>query len=464
MNTIWNPEIDPAIKPKYKGVEHAIRRAIDAGELKVGDKLPPVRELGWQVKMTPGTVARAYTILTQEGLLVAEVGRGTYVAAPLTLLQDDVWSQQTEPPETDAVSLFSPRMPDVGQVGLIQGAMQQVSKGPASMFLIYPTRSAHLPVRQAVVDWLSEVQLGPLSPEDVVLTHGGQNGIVLVLQTILQGPRPAILVEDLSYAGFRRAADILRADLHGVAMDHKGVIPEALDAMIRRTGAQVFCSSPEVQNPTAIFTPLKRRRALADVCIRHGVQILDDDCYGMGVPKAASYRALAPECSWYISSISKTLTPALRFGYAIAPRGRAQDLRRVAEYAHFGLAQPLTEVVRLVLEDPRSREMATAVRKTLNAHVEVAVNTLGAFDLSWARNVPFVWLQLPPGWRAAAFCRAAEAEGVQIRSADEFALRDGRAPHAVRIAMNGQVALSSFEAAMERLRILLNNPPEQISV
>ena len=464
MDTIWTPQIDPGIKPKYKAVEHAIRRAIEIGDLDVGDRLPPVRDLGWQVKMTPGTIARAYTILTQEGVLFAEVGRGTFVAERETRLQVDVWSDQADLPETDVVNLFSPRMPDLGQVALIQKAMQKVTEAPAEIFLNYPTRGAHLPVRQAVVDWISDVQMGPVTAHDVVLTHGGQNGIVLVLQAILQGPRPALLVEDLSYAGFRRAAEILRADLHGVAMDDKGVIPDALDAMIRRTGAQVFCCSPEVQNPTLIFTPAERRRMLADVCLHHGVQILEDDCYGMGVPRAASYRALAPESSWYVSSVSKTLTPALRFGYAVAPRERAHDLRRVAEYAHFGLAQPLTEAVRLVLEDPAAKQIAAGLRTRLNAYVEIAVNTLGAFDLSWAHNVPFVWLHLPPGWRAAAFCRAAEGEGVQIRSADEFALRDGRAPHAVRIAMNGQVALSSFEAAMARLQGLLINPPEQISV
>ena len=60
--------------------------------------------------------------------------------------------------------------------------------------------------------------------------------------------------------------------------------------------------------------------------------------------------------------------------------------------------------------------------------------------------------------------RAAEAQGVLIRSADEFALRDGRAPHAVRIAVNAHVSLRSFDAAMQRLRYLLDNPPEQISV
>ena len=53
---------------------------LNAGSLKIGTKLPPVRDLAYQLSITPGTVARAYSILTDEGVLEAEVGRGTFVA------------------------------------------------------------------------------------------------------------------------------------------------------------------------------------------------------------------------------------------------------------------------------------------------------------------------------------------------------------------------------------------------
>jgi DNA-binding transcriptional MocR family regulator len=75
-----------------------------------------------------------------------------------------------------------------------------------------------------------------------------------------------------------------------------------------------------------------------------------------------------------------------------------------------------------------------------------------------------LWLRLPAGWRAGAFCQAAEAQGVQIRSAEEFVCRESRAPHAVRLAVNAGVSLASFEAAILRLRQLLDSPPEELSV
>tara|TARA_R110002049_G_scaffold10127_1_gene50060 strand:- start:14724 stop:16139 length:1416 start_codon:yes stop_codon:yes gene_type:complete len=471
MGTIWTPTLPDRPGPKYKVVAQTIRDGVRAGDLSIGDKLPPVRDLAWRLGITPGTVARAYTILTDEGLLEAEVGRGTFVAAPRAPLRDDVWSKEQDKwpreldeTETDAVSLFSPRLPDMGQVAAIRAAFRQVADGPSEDLMNYPTRDAYQPVREAVVKWLSHLPLGPLSERDVVLSHGGQNAIVLVLQAIFTGPKPVMLVEDLSYAGFRRAAEVLRAEVVGVAMDEHGVIPDALEAAARSSGAQVFCTTPEVQNPTCGHTGLERRRELLDVARRYGLEILEDDCYRMGRAKSPSYRALWPEHVWHISSISKELTPALRVGFAIAPIGRSADLRRVAEYGFFGLARPLAEATRIILTDPRMEQICRDIRDRLGKYIQIAVNNLGSYELKWDRDVPFVWLQLPPGWRAAGFCRAAEAQGVQIRSADEFALRDGRAPHAVRIAVNAHVSLASFDAAMRRLRTLLDNPPEQISV
>ena len=94
----------------------------------------------------------------------------------------------------------------------------------------------------------------------------------------------------------------------------------------------------------------------------------------------------------------------------------------------------------------------------------MAVNRLGAFDLRWRRDVPFLWMQLPQGWRASAFCQAADAVGVRVRAAEEFAARNAQAPHAVRMAINAGVSLRSFDAAMERLRVVLDNPSDEISV
>ncbi|TMM54495.1 PLP-dependent aminotransferase family protein [Sulfitobacter sabulilitoris] len=470
MSTIWQPTPLSPKGPKYKAVVDAIRKGIDTGGLPAGGRLPPVRDLAWQLKITPGTVARAYTILTDEGVLRAEVGRGTFVADPETDVPRPYRIEVDPTPhltggDTDTVNLFSPHLPDGGQAGLIRELLGEVAQNPASGVMHYPSRRGAQAAREAMAQWLQGTPIGPLDEGDIVLAHGGQNAIMLVFQTILRGRRPVIFVEDLCYPGLRRAAEALRAEVVPIAMDEDGLNPDALQAAAERhPEGQILCTSPEVHSPTCGFTPMARRREIVDVARRCDLQIMEDDCYRMGRAQGEGYRSLAPERGWYVSSLSKSLTPALRIGCAVGPEGMETALHRSAEHGFFGLATPMTDLAAKLLIDPRLPAIQRAALEGVERYVKIAVNTLGAFDLRWRCDVPFLWLHLPGGWRASAFCRAADTRGVQIRAAEEFAARNAQTPHAVRMAINGGVSLRSFEAAMERLRDLLDNPPDQISV
>ena len=79
--TIWTPDLTHFPGPKYLALSRALREAVRSGELAEGSQLPTVRDLAWELGVTPGTVSRAYALATQEGLLSATVGRGTFVAA-----------------------------------------------------------------------------------------------------------------------------------------------------------------------------------------------------------------------------------------------------------------------------------------------------------------------------------------------------------------------------------------------
>jgi DNA-binding transcriptional MocR family regulator len=79
-------------------------------------------------------------------------------------------------------------------------------------------------------------------------------------------------------------------------------------------------------------------------------------------------------------------------------------------------------------------------------------------------GVPFAWLPMPRGWRASSFLRAAEAEGIRLKAADEFALIDGRAPNAVRLALTGERDDARFAQALDTLVRLLSSPPLEVDV
>ena len=471
MDTILTPDLFDRPGPKYRVLSEGLREAVAAGQLAPGARLPPVRDLAWTLGITPGTVARAYTLLTDEGLLRAEVGRGTFVAqagtaareAPGLIEIDAV--RHTEGGDVEVVNLYSPHLPSVGQGDLIRQVLAQIAQVPPSGVMHYPSRHGASAARAAMADWISEAPIGPVGDADLVLSMGGQSGVMLALQCILRGRRPVVLLEELAYPGFRRAAEALRAEVVAVAMDVDGILPDALEAAIaRHPEAQVLCTSPEVHSPTTRFTPMPRRREIAEVLARHDLHVIDDDCYRMGEAAGESYRRLLPERGWYVSSVSKIITPALRAGCVVAPSGQGAALQRVAEVNFFGLATPMSDLVALLLPHPQLPAILAAVRARLAEFVDAARRQLDGYALHWRPDVAFMWLDLPEGWRATAFCRAAERRGVQVRAAEEFAAREANAPHAVRLAINAGVSLRSFDAAMGRLRALLDDPPDQIGV
>ncbi|MBT9245192.1 PLP-dependent aminotransferase family protein [Gemmobacter fulvus] len=465
-DTSWQPDLNNYPGPKYLALTRALREAIRCGDLEPGSQLPTVRDLAWVLHVTPGTVSRAYQLATQEGLLAATVGRGTFVAARAPRLgpTQSLFQERDLKSEPWLVDLRSPQLPDVGQGVAFSEAMARIGSGLDAAWLDYPSQRGEAPLRAAICTWLSDRVLGPLTAEDIALTHGGQNGLMLVFLCCLRGDRPVILTEDLAYPGIRHAARLARAEVVGVEIDAQGMIPAALEAACRRHGAQILVLTPEAQNPTATRMGVARRAEIAEIARRYDLQILEDDCYSVAESTLPSLRALAPERTWYVGSLSKSVSAALRFGYVVCPTGMGEAGRLTAQHGFFALARPVSDLCLDLLESGAAQELRRKVQAEFAERLQAVVNALGTFDLSWQPGLPFVWLPLPSGWRASTFARTAEAEGVLVRQADEYALIHGRAPHALRIAVAGAIPRDRFDAALATLARLLSRPPSDMAV
>lgn len=471
-DTIWLPDLGRFDGPKYLALTHALRDAVRAGELAKGDRLPPVRDLAWRLGMTPGTVARAYQIVTQEGLLEAAVGRGTFVAATRpkfgaeqALLLEPLAEARLRAPGGDTViDLRSPQLPDVGQNAAIGAVYARMAAEGTIDYLGYPGLKRDGSLRAAYADWLGDRDLGTAGADDIVLTQGGQNAIGLALQCCLKGPRPQVMLEELAYPGFRHAARLNRAEVVPVTLDGEGVSPRALDEACRRSGARILCVTTEAHNPTTVRMPLARRVEIVRVARHHDLQIIEDDCYSVGAASAPSLRALAPERTWYITSVSKSLVAGLRFGCIVCPAGQGEYARLAAQHSYFGIARPVADVMLALFTSGEAARLRDAAEAVLERRLELALNALGTCQIFWQKGLAFLWLKLPQGWRASTFMREAESAGVLVRSADEYALVDAHAPNAIRIAIDGRSPEPAFVRALETMARLLRNPPGDLPV
>lgn len=465
-DTIWCPDVSQSHGPKYLALTRALRDAIRDGTLAANAQLPTVRDLAWAMKVTPGTVARAYQLATQEGLLAATVGRGTFVAAmgpqmgpKQSMFQDRIGDAHSGP-----VDLRPPLLPDVGQSVAFAAAMRAVGGRHDIDWLDYTTQRTEMPLRQAVCDWVSDRDLGPFGPMDVALTNGGQNAVLCIFLCCLRGERPVVLVEDLAFSGFRHAARLARADVVGVELDDQGMLPQALEAACLRHRPQVLCLTPDAQNPTTARMGAARRAEIIAIARKHDLQVIEDCCYSTADHSIPTLRALAPERVWQVGGLAKSLSAALRFGYIICPAGMGEAGRLTAQHSFFALSRPLSEMVLHLMQSGVAQDLRARVLDEVAERARLFVSLLGTQFLAWQDGLPFLWLTLPSGWRASTYARMAEGQGVLVRTADEFALNTGRAPNAVRIAIAGNMERARLETAMGVLRRLLDSPPYEVAV
>lgn len=450
MNTISATYTDAPRKTKYDKLISMLKRRIEMGELKAGDRLPPVRSLAFDLGAAPGTVARAYKELIKNGYLEAGVGQGTFVRR---------FKAAVAKAPVQTMYLRSPRLPDIGQVDILRlGFVEFANAAGFDELMAYPTRADTYGLQESYLSYFDDVPLGYVEPDDVVITHGGQHGGVVALQTIRKLRRGGIIVEDLSYQGFKSAADLVGIDVHAVRMDDDGPIPDEIRAIIAKHPIAAIFSSAEVNNPTTIRTTDARRAEIADIARDHDIHIVEDDCYRVGAYSGVSYRSLYPQRSWYVSSFSKSISPALRIGCVICPSGQASLLKNTVFNNSLGVSRSNCEVARFVLSHPKIADIQTLIADETNRYLQETVNRLGQFNIRWRENVPMLWLELPRGWRTTAFCQAAQDRGVLVSSSEVFTTRDGNAPQAVRIAVNAEYGLGRYLEAIDVLADLLRHP------
>jgi DNA-binding transcriptional MocR family regulator len=315
-----------------------------------------------------------------------------------------------------------------------------------------------------MADWLSDRSIGKVTADDIVLTPGGQSAITIALQCCLRGERPAVFVEELAYPGFRHAARLSRAEVVPVALDDQGMRADALHAACRRHAGQVVCLTTEAQNPTTVRMTPERRAEIVAVARLHDLQVVEDDCYAPSANDIPALRAAAPERTWYVSSLSKSIAAGLRLGAITCPTGNAESARLAAQHNFFGLSRLVIDVVLDLIASGEAHRLKLAVRAEIDTRLEIALNALGRHRIGWQKGLSFIWIPMPAGWCASTFAREAAAAGLPIRQADEYALPDGRAPNAVRVALSGSVPADPFAEAMATLARLLDASPRELAV
>jgi DNA-binding transcriptional MocR family regulator len=441
--TNWLPDLTAGSGPLYQRLADSIETDIDRGVIAAGAKLPPQRDLAYDIGTTVGTVGRAYQLLRERGLVSGEVGRGTYVLGEHS---DDTKTDLLEPdPQVEGTRhIDAPRgklrfdstaAPDIGQGAIVADVLSRTAQDHPYEISSY-TRDFPARWFEAGRSWLSRNSFRP-TPDGIVPTLGTHAAVMAAIAA-LTTPGDTIAFEHLTYSQISRSAGLIGRRTALVTSDEDGIDPDDFERVCAQKHPKMMFLMPTAKNPTLVTLPATRREAIARVARQYNVVLIEDDLYGNltddPTPLLAEY---APERTIVAGGLSKSVAAGVRGGWLACPPAYRHRIRIAHKMLTGGLPFLLAEVcTRLVLSGQAS-EMRKRSIVEINARIAIVRATLAGFDFKAVNNVPFVWLTLPDPWLSGTFKNACLEHGVLIDDEDEFkAGRSEQVFHGVRFGVS----------------------------
>jgi 2-aminoadipate transaminase len=272
---------------------------------------------------------------------------------------------------------------------------------------------------------LSGIDVGcGASPEDVVVTVGGQQALDLVARIFLD-PGDVVLAEGPTYVGALGVFQAAQAHVVHVPMDDEGLVPEALErsiAEVARSGrrAKFLYTIPTFQNPAGVTLTEERRERVLDICERAGLLVVEDDPYGQlsfDGDAPAPLRARRRDGVFYLSTFSKTFAPGMRVGWILAPHAVREKLVIASEAQILCPSAYAQAAITAYLSTMPWREQLKTYREIYRERRDALLAALADLmpaGTTWTepKGGLFVWTTLPDGLDAKAMMPRAIAARV----------------------------------------------------
>ena len=448
----WAPDIAGTAGPKYKAVTAAIANAVARGDLSHGDRLPPQRELAQQLGIDLTTVTKAYDLARQRGLIVARGRAGSFIrddartGAAATAAQGDI--AMNNPPITA----------ENGLAEAMAAALARLARSDGGARLHYQRPGGGTADRETGAELIARSGLAS-DPEQVIVTAGAQNGLHAIASAILK-PGDRVACGRYIYPGFRAIARRIGVTLVPLAE----ITAAALEAAHSAAPLRALYVVPTNDNPTTVTLTVKDRREIAAWARDTNVRIIEDDAYallpGAQIPAIASF---APDISWYVASVSKTLSPALRVGFVRAPGVAEAMALALWQHESAVMAPPLNvAMISLWLADGSFDHLVDAVRKEAAWRQKLARTVLGEGRHAADPQGYHLWLSLPDDSNPDLLAAALTLDGLSAVPSDRFAITDD-APKAMRVSLGGAIDRRGLSRALHRLAAQLWSPGGQVS-
>ena len=346
--------------------------------------------------------------------------------------------------------------PDAFPADAIARAAQEVLADDADAALQYAATAGYAPLRA----WVASSFADGTDPDDVVITHGAQQALELVVRALVD-PGDVVALADPGYVGAIQALRLAQADLLGLPSDDDGLCVDVLgDRLAGGARPALVYVVAQLDNPTGATLSVERRHELARLADHYGFVIVDDDPYG-----ALRWRGEEPVALRTLSdrvvtlgTTSKVLCPGLRVGWAAGPSELAQHLVLLKQAVDLQTATLTQRIAHRVLTRPGFlAPHLDRLRATYAVRCDALATSLDRHLGDRIRFIRpdggmFLWARLP-GIDTQPLLAQAVDEGVAFVPGTAFAV-DARPTDALRLSFATQQVHELDEAVMRLSRAI----------
>jgi len=336
-----------------RGIALETSALVRAGVLPVGTRLPAMRDLAYELGVSPATISEAWSELRQQKIISGRGRNGTWVCAERFVAKPE--------------RLASAGHYGVNVLDLSMAVPDQALLPPLAKAMVYATSVGDLNsyARSRIVPELRDAIAGdwPYEPEAFLAINGGYNGVYTTLRALVR-PGSVVAVEHPTAMRLLDILEDLGVKIVPVLSDNEGPLPASLNqALAERPAAFLF--QPRLHSVTGQTVTLQRIEALGDVLAEGDTLIIEDDGLAdISAERPVSLGKRFPDRTVRIVSFSKTLGPDLRLAVL---SGSASIVEQIQSYRAFSAgwtSRVLQAAVAWLIGDEETSQIVAAARAT----------------------------------------------------------------------------------------------------
>jgi DNA-binding transcriptional MocR family regulator len=407
----------------YQQVEHRIMALIDSGVLRNGEKIPSLRMLSEQLKVSVNTVREAYERLENRHYIEAIPQSGYYVrsAVPPSSKRKDLQLRELDPREVSFFQVYDAMKCAEGSAELVQlGAglldrqfrpekklahsyQQAIQRFPAEAF-DYMVAPGYRPLREQIA-LLGANSGQQISPDDLIITSGCQEAVCLSLMATCK-PGDLVAVESPFYFNFLSLLDrlgITPVEIPGTA--DEGINLDVLQFVLERNPIKAVFIISNFTNPTGAVLPTAKKKRLLELLQKFDIPLIEDDIYG-----DLAFRGRPDTCKGYdtdgrvmlCSSFSKTISSGMRLGWT-APGRYYDEVMKLKTVINIGSPSLDQIALSIFLQQGGYERHLRRVRQGVKEMVEAARRAVQEYFppgtiVTDPHGGSLLWVTLPSGY------------------------------------------------------------------